>query len=72
MKKALDRKEPDEGAAIRRPPKALQGEYIMGNRYLQEVTEIVRKQQGKRGPVWMCGGDHWEWRGLPEAPEGNV
>lgn len=27
----------------------------MGNRYLQEVTEIVRKQQGKRGPVWMCG-----------------
>lgn len=27
----------------------------MGNRYLQEATEIVRKQQGKRGPVWMCG-----------------
>lgn len=23
----------------------------MGNRYLQEVTEIVRKQQSKRGPV---------------------
>lgn len=44
----------------------------MGNRYLQDVTGIVRKQQGKRGPVWMCGGDHWEWRGLPEAPEGNV
>jgi hypothetical protein len=27
----------------------------MGNRYLQEVTGIIRKQQGKRGPVWMCG-----------------
>lgn len=27
----------------------------MENRYLQEATEIVRKQQGKRGPVWMCG-----------------
>jgi hypothetical protein len=27
----------------------------MGNRYLQEATEAVRKQQGKRGPVWMCG-----------------
>lgn len=23
----------------------------MGNRYLQEVTGIIRKQQGKRGPV---------------------
>ena len=27
----------------------------MQNQYLQEVTEIVRKQQGPRGPVWMCG-----------------
>ena len=27
----------------------------MSNRYLQEVTEIIRKQQGPRGPVWMCG-----------------
>lgn len=27
----------------------------MGNRYLQEVTGIIRRQQGKRGPVWMCG-----------------
>lgn len=27
----------------------------MQNQYLQEVTEIIRKQQGPRGPVWMCG-----------------
>ena len=27
----------------------------MGNRYLQEATETIRGQQGKRGPVWMCG-----------------
>ena len=27
----------------------------MKNPYLQEATEIIRKQQGKRGPVWMCG-----------------
>ena len=27
----------------------------MKNPYLQEVTEIIRKQQGTRGPVWMCG-----------------
>lgn len=27
----------------------------MGNQYLQEVTELIRKQQGPRGPVWMCG-----------------
>lgn len=27
----------------------------MGNQYLQEATEIIRKQQGPRGPVWMCG-----------------
>lgn len=27
----------------------------MKNSYLQEVTEIIRKQQGPRGPVWMCG-----------------
>lgn len=27
----------------------------MQNQYLQEVTEIIRKQQGQRGPVWMCG-----------------
>lgn len=27
----------------------------MKNTYLQEVTEIIRKQQGPRGPVWMCG-----------------
>lgn len=22
---------------------------------MQEATEIIRKQQGPRGPVWMCG-----------------
>ncbi len=27
----------------------------MQNQYLQEATEIIRKQQGPRGPVWMCG-----------------
>lgn len=27
----------------------------MQNQYLQEVTELIRKQQGQRGPVWMCG-----------------
>ncbi len=27
----------------------------MKNPYLQEATEIIRGQQGKRGPVWMCG-----------------
>ena len=27
----------------------------MKNTYLQEVTEIIRKQQGPRGPVCMCG-----------------
>lgn len=27
----------------------------MKNPYLQEVTEIIRKQQGPRGQVWMCG-----------------
>lgn len=27
----------------------------MKNPYLQEATEIIRKQQGQRGPVWMCG-----------------
>lgn len=27
----------------------------MKNPYLQEATEIIRKQQGPRGPVWMCG-----------------
>ena len=27
----------------------------MQNQYLQEVTELIRKQQGPRGPVWMCG-----------------
>ena len=27
----------------------------MRNPYLQEATEIIRKQQGPRGPVWMCG-----------------
>ena len=27
----------------------------MKNPYLQEVTEIIRKQQGPRGPVRMCG-----------------
>lgn len=28
----------------------------MDQKILQEVTELVRKQQGgKRGPVWMCG-----------------
>ena len=27
----------------------------MKNQYLQEVTALIRKQQGPRGPVWMCG-----------------
>lgn len=27
----------------------------MQNQYLQEVTALIRKQQGQRGPVWMCG-----------------
>ena len=27
----------------------------MKNQYLQEVTALIRKQQGLRGPVWMCG-----------------
>lgn len=27
----------------------------MKNPYLQEATEIIRKQQGPRGPVRMCG-----------------
>lgn len=27
----------------------------MGNQYLQEVTGLIEKQQGKRGPVWLCG-----------------
>ena len=27
----------------------------MKNPYLQEATEIISGQQGKRGPVWMCG-----------------
>lgn len=28
----------------------------MDHEILQEVTEMVRKQQGgKRGPIWMCG-----------------
>lgn len=30
-----------------RPPKALQGEYNMGNRYLQEATEIIRADDGE-------------------------
>ena len=37
------------------PHDKLQGEYTMKNPYLQEATEIIRGQQGKRGPVWMCG-----------------
>ena len=36
----------------------------MSNRYLQEATEIVRKQQGKRGPVWMCGEQLLEENGI--------
>lgn len=27
----------------------------MKNPYLQEATEIIRKQQVPRGPVWMYG-----------------
>lgn len=23
-------------------------------------------------PCYGCSGDHWEWRGLPKTPEGNV
>lgn len=33
----------------------------MKNPYLQEATEIIRGQQGKRGPVWMCGEQLLEW-----------
>lgn len=39
----------------------------MSNRYLQEATEIIRKQQGKRGPVWMCGEQLLEMIAADEA-----
>lgn len=39
----------------------------MGNRYLQEATEIIRGQQGKRGPVWMCGEQLLEMIAADEA-----
>lgn len=39
----------------------------MGNRYLQEATEAIRKQQSKRGPVWMCGEQLLEMIAADEA-----
>lgn len=39
----------------------------MSNQYLQEATEIIRKQQGKRGPVWMCGEQLLEMIAADEA-----
>lgn len=39
----------------------------MKNPYLQEATEIIRKQQGKRGPVWMCGEQLLEMIAADEA-----
>lgn len=40
----------------------------MDHEILQEVTELVRKQQGgKRGPVWMCGEQLLEMIGQDEA-----
>lgn len=39
----------------------------MANRYLQEATELIRKQQGKRGPVWMCGEQLLEMIAADEA-----
>lgn len=40
----------------------------MDQKILQEVTELVRKQQsGKRGPAWMCGEQLLEMIGQDEA-----
>lgn len=39
----------------------------MGNRYLQEVSKAIRAQQGKRGPVWMCGEQLLEMIAADEA-----
>lgn len=39
----------------------------MKNQYLQEATESIRKQQGKRGPVWMCGEQLLEMIAADEA-----
>ena len=40
----------------------------MDHEILQEVTELVRKQQdGRRGPVWMCGEQLLEMIGQDEA-----
>lgn len=39
----------------------------MKNPYLQEATEIIRGQQGKRGPVWMCGEQLLEMIAADEA-----
>ena len=39
----------------------------MKNPYLQETTEIIRGQQGKRGPVWMCGEQLLEMIAADEA-----
>ena len=39
----------------------------MGNRYLQETTKRIRQQQGKRGPIWMCGEQLLEMIAADEA-----
>ena len=39
----------------------------MKNPYLQEATEIIRKQQGPRGPVGMCGEQQLEMIAPDEA-----
>ena len=39
----------------------------MGNQYLQEVTELIEKQQGGRGPVWLCGKQLLEMIAADEA-----
>lgn len=39
----------------------------MGNQYLQEVTGLIEKQQGNRGPVWLCGKQLLEMIAADEA-----
>lgn len=39
----------------------------MGNQYLQEATELIGKQQGERGPVWLCGKQLLEMIAADEA-----
>lgn len=39
----------------------------MKGQIYQEAETIIRKQQGKRGPVWMCGEQLLEMIGKDEA-----